>query len=177
MRTYFLSTLAACAALLSANAALAHTDHSGPATPAPHSTGHAHNGMPATASEQQPWGKAGHAAQVQRTIHLRMTDDMRFAPAHFQVQQGETVRLLVDNAGQLQHEIVLGTPATLDAHAQAMLQHPGMAHSEAFMAHVPAQQQGELVWTFNRPGRFDFACLIAGHYQSGMRGTVTVTPQ
>ena len=34
---------------------------------------------------------------------------------------------------------------------------------------------GEIVWTFNRPGRFEFACLIAGHFQAGMVGTITVT--
>jgi uncharacterized cupredoxin-like copper-binding protein len=32
-----------------------------------------------------------------------------------------------------------------------------------------------MVWTFNRPGTFQFACLIAGHYQSGMVGTIEVT--
>lgn len=30
------------------------------------------------------------------------------------------------------------------------------------------------IWTFNRPGNFDFACLIPGHYQAGMRGSITV---
>jgi plastocyanin len=32
----------------------------------------------------------------------------------------------------------------------------------------------ELIWTFNRPGEFDFACLIAGHYEAGMAGKITV---
>ena len=31
---------------------------------------------------------------------------------------------------------------------------------------------GEIVWTFNRAGDFDFACLIAGHYQAGMVGKI-----
>jgi len=30
------------------------------------------------------------------------------------------------------------------------------------------------VWTFNRAGEFDFACLIAGHYQAGMVGRIKV---
>ena len=33
----------------------------------------------------------------------------------------------------------------------------------------------EIVWTFNRAGEFDFACLIAGHFQAGMVGKVMVT--
>jgi uncharacterized cupredoxin-like copper-binding protein len=31
-----------------------------------------------------------------------------------------------------------------------------------------------MVWSFNRAGDFDFACLIAGHYQAGM--TVSPSP-
>jgi uncharacterized cupredoxin-like copper-binding protein len=44
------------------------------------------------------------------------------------------------------------------------------------MAHVDPGQAGQIVWHFNRPGEFQFACLIAGHYQAGMEGTVRVRP-
>ena len=44
------------------------------------------------------------------------------------------------------------------------------------MAHVAPGTSGEIVWTFNRAGEFDFACLIPGHYQVGMVGQVVVTP-
>jgi uncharacterized cupredoxin-like copper-binding protein len=126
--------------------------------------------------EQKPWGIAGDARAVRRTITLRMGDDMRFAPSHITVRRGETVRLRVENQGQVLHEIVLGTPATLDEHAQLMIKFPTMEHDEPYMAHVAPGQTGELLWRFNRAGRFDFACLIAGHYQAGMKGTITVTP-
>jgi uncharacterized cupredoxin-like copper-binding protein len=33
---------------------------------------------------------------------------------------------------------------------------------------------GEIVWRFNRAGRFDFACLVPGHYQAGMTGEISV---
>lgn len=36
-----------------------------------------------------------------------------------------------------------------------------MAHEEPYMAHVG-------------PGSFDFACLMAGHYQAGMAGKISV---
>jgi uncharacterized cupredoxin-like copper-binding protein len=42
------------------------------------------------------------------------------------------------------------------------------------MAHIAPGKMGEIIWTFNRPGEFDFACLIAGHYQSGMVGKINV---
>ena len=30
------------------------------------------------------------------------------------------------------------------------------------------------MWTLNRTGEFDFACLVKGHYQAGMVGHITV---
>ena len=105
-----------------------------------------------------------------------MDDNMRFTPSTIEVREGETVRLRAVNQGQVLHEIVLGTQDTLQEHAAMMLKFPGMEHDEPYMAHVRAGEQGDIVWQFNRPGNFDFACLIAGHYQAGMAGTVTVLP-
>ncbi len=127
--------------------------------------------------EQKAWGIAGDAKAVARTITIRMTDNMRFAPSHIEVREGETVRLRAENQGQVLHEIVIGTKPDLDAHAAMMAKHPGMEHDEPYMAHVKAGQKGSIVWTFNRAGSFDFACLIAGHYQAGMTGTITVLPR
>ena len=93
------------------------------------------------------------------------------------MREGETVRLRAENRGQMLHEIVIGTPDELDQHAEMMLKHPGMEHDEPYMAHVPPGQRGEIVWQFNRPGTFRFACLVAGHYQAGMSGTLTVHPR
>jgi len=42
------------------------------------------------------------------------------------------------------------------------------------MAHVPAGKQGEIIWTFNRSGEFDFAFLLPGHYEAGMVGKIKV---
>ena len=127
--------------------------------------------------EQKDWGIAGDAKAVRRTITVRMTDDMRFAPNHIEVREGDTVRLRAENQGKVLHEMVLGTRAELDQHAQMMQKFPGMEHDAPYMAHVRAGQRGDIVWQFNRPGTFDFACLIAGHYQAGMTGTITVVPR
>lgn len=129
-----------------------------------------------TVKEQKPWGIAGDAEATRRTITLDMGDDMRFTPAHLSMRLGETARLRAANKGQLMHEIVLGTQASLDEHARLMQRFPTMEHAEPYMAHVAPGQTGELVWNFNRAGSFDFACLIPGHYQAGMRGTITVAP-
>ena len=172
----FTQCIAASVILACADSVFAHETHAHAPAPVATHSGHAAHATHTATAEQQPWGIAGQATAVTRTITLRMTDDMRFTPKQFTVQLGETVRLRVDNAGQVMHEIVLGTSDSLKAHASAMLQDPGMTHNDAFMAHVPPHNNGELVWTFNRPGTFDFACLISGHYQAGMRGSFTVTP-
>ena len=125
--------------------------------------------------EQKDWGIAGNARAVKRTIQVRMSDAMRFAPESITVRRGETVRFVFHNDGRQLHEFVLGTKKELEEHAALMLRFPDMEHDEPYMAHVPPGKTAEIVWTFNRPGSFDFACLIAGHFQAGMVGKVTVT--
>ncbi|MDB5890272.1 MAG: plastocyanin [Polaromonas sp.] len=127
--------------------------------------------------EQKDWGIAGDAKSVSRTINLSMGDNMRFSPDRIDVRQGETIRFVVKNSGKLLHEIVIGNKKDLDEHAALMVKFPAMEHDEPYMAHVAAGKSSELVWTFNRPGSFDFACLIAGHYQAGMVGRIHVTGQ
>ncbi|SDP21065.1 cupredoxin domain-containing protein [Ectopseudomonas guguanensis] len=139
-----------------------------------HSETHERHKAAATIKEQKPWGIAGDAGEVDRTIEIRMTDQMRFTPDRLQVRQGETIRFVHRNDGKILHEFVIGTRETLDEHAEAMLRFPGMEHDEPYMAHVAPGQSGEMIWTFNRAGEFDFACLIAGHYQAGMVGTIQV---
>jgi uncharacterized cupredoxin-like copper-binding protein len=135
----------------------------------------AHQPTHNTVKEQKDWGIAGDAKAARRTVTLRMTDQMRFVPDKLSFKQGETVRFVVQNTGKMLHELVIGTREELDAHAAMMLKFPNMAHDEPYMAHVNAGQTGGLVWTFNRAGEFEFACLIAGHYQAGMKGTISVS--
>ena len=46
------------------------------------------------------------------------------------------------------------------------------------MAELPLRlvpgEEGEVIWSFTNTGSFEFACLIPGHYESGMRGDVVV---
>lgn len=130
-----------------------------------------------TVAEQTAWGIAGKSAQVNRTLTIAMADTMRFTPDTLAVQEGDTVRFVVRNRGRMLHEMVIGTPAELAKHAAMMAKFPNMEHDEAYMVHVDPGKTGDIVWHFNRAGSFEFACLIAGHYEAGMRGTITVTPK
>lgn len=128
------------------------------------------------AKEQTPWGIAGDAAAVARTVTIAMSDAMRFTPDKLQVKRGETLRFVLKNDGAMLHEMVIGTPAVLKEHAALMRKFPDMEHDEPYLAHVAAGRQGEIVWRFNRAGDFDFACLIPGHYEAGMVGKIRVRP-
>ena len=157
-----IKTLLLAAALATSGLALAHTDqpHDKKAGP--------------VKKEQKDWGIAGDSKAVKRTVEFRMTDNMRFTPDKLEVRQGETIRLVLKNNGAVLHEFVLGTKKELDEHAALMVKFPTMEHSEPYMAHVAPGKTGEIVWTFNRAGDFDFACLIAGHYSAGMVGKIKV---
>ena len=153
--------LALTAALLLGPQAQAHTAHGG-------------SKANAAQAEQKDWGIAGDPKRVVRTIEIRMGDDMRFAPARLEVKLGETLRLVALNRGRVMHEIVIGTPQELRAHAELMRKHPNMEHDEPYMAHVSPGKKGQIVWTFNRAGELEFACLIPGHFEAGMIGRIVV---
>jgi uncharacterized cupredoxin-like copper-binding protein len=159
-RNFLRFTVAAL--LVAAPPARAHGEKEHPARPGP------------TRKEQKAWGIAGESKPATRTSEVRMLDSMRFTPHRIEVRLGETVRFRVRNVGKVMHEFVIGTRQENEAHAALMVKFPGMEHDEPYMAHVPPGREGEVVWTFNRPGEFEFACLIAGHYQAGMVGIITV---
>jgi len=154
---------AAVSLLTSTGRVLAHSDEKHPAKAGP------------VKKEQKDWGIAGDAGQAKRSIEVGMSDNMRFTPDRIAVKLGETVRFVARNDGKQLHEFVIGTKAENEKHAAMMVKFPGMEHDEPYMAHVPPGKTGQIVWTFNRAGQFEFACLIAGHYQAGMVGTITVS--
>ncbi len=135
---------------------------------------HAKNAGPVK-KEQKDWGIAGDAKLVKRTIAISMMDSMRFNPEKIDIKQGETVKFVIKNtSANILHEFVIGTAKESAEHAELMVKFPTMEHNEPYMAHVAAGKTGVIIWKFNKPGDFDFACLIAGHYQSGMVGKIKV---
>jgi uncharacterized cupredoxin-like copper-binding protein len=136
---------------------------------------HAKKSFDATQAEQKEFGIAGDPARITRTIKLAMTDNMRFTSRKLSVRQGDTVKFVITNQGAMQHEMVLGTAKELLEHAEMMRNFPNMEHDEPHMAHVGPGKTEEIVWTFNRPGDFEYACLIAGHFEAGMVGKLAVS--
>ena len=127
--------------------------------------------------EEHPWGRQGDPAAAARTVAVDMSDDMRFRPSTIRVKRGETIRFRVHNGGAALHEMVIGTEEVLREHAALMRRFPGMEHDEPYMAHVAPGGTGEIVWTFDHPGRFRYGCLVPGHWEAGMSGTLIVEPR
>ena len=49
-----------------------------------------------------------------------------------------------------------------------------MVHNGANSVTLAPDATGEIFWRFTDAGTFDFSCLIPGHREAGMHGTVVV---
>jgi uncharacterized cupredoxin-like copper-binding protein len=122
-------------------------------------------------------GEPGDPKKPARVVHVVMREAdgrMMFVPNRVEVRRGEQIRFVLRNAGALEHEFVLATKEENAKHAEEMRKNPDMEHDDPNMAKVAAQKSGEIVWRFTKAGTFEFGCLIPGHYEAGMFGTVVV---
>jgi len=120
------------------------------------------------------WGREGDPRKASRTIAIDMADTMRFSPSEVKVKRGDTVKFVVRNTGKTMHEMVIGTQEELAKHAEVMKKHPGMEHDAPYMAHVEPGKKQEIAWTFDKAGTFMYGCLIPGHWEAGMKGSIVV---
>ena len=125
-------------------------------------------------SHASPAGQGGDPAKVTRTISVEMNDTMRFTPEKISVKAGETVRFFVVNKGKVPHEMVIGMPDEIEEHAAMMKKMPGMVHKEANQITLDPGKRGGIVWQFAKAGDVSFACLVPGHKEAGMVGTIKV---
>ncbi len=122
-------------------------------------------------------GQPGDPKNPARTVEVVMREadgKMMFVPNRIEVRRGEQIRFVLRNAGTLEHEFVLATKQENRKHAEEMRKNPDMEHDDPNMTRVAAGKARELVWRFTKRGTFEFGCLIPGHYEGGMFGTVVV---
>ena len=126
-------------------------------------------------------GMPGMVDKVTRTIEVSMIEtndgDMIFEPKSLEIVAGETVRFAIQNKGELEHEFVLDTVEKNAEHKEVMAEFPEMEHDDPNSVRLEDGQSGEIIWSFTNTGTFEFACLIPGHYESGMHSSVTVAGQ
>lgn len=109
-----------------------------------------------------------------RNVVVEVDDARRIVPANWQAKQGETVRLIVVNTGQIRHQLVVGRAQELAAHAESMSASGQHGHDNSVT--VEPGQASTLLYTFDQAGEWGIACLEPGHYAGGMKGAVEVGP-
>ena len=126
---------------------------------------------------------------MRRAARVLTEDGVLFSGIVTGLQMGATVRVNLEagmdrplsdtvplrTSGQRPHEFVLASEASNRAHAEEMKRMPGMAHDEPGKLTLAPGAQGDIVWRFTQPDEVEMACLIAGHYDAGMKGSIVVT--
>ena len=145
---------------------------------------------PASPATQKPGTTTGKpAAKGLRTIEIIGTDDMKFSVTNIEAKPGEALRVRLISKG--------GMPKVAMAHNFVLLKKEAsqikfvtasaMARENDFIAPDMKDQviaatglagAGETVEvTFKAPtaaGDYPYVCSFPGHFQAGMRGTLTV---
>ena len=128
--------------------------------------------LPATAGSE-PAGTQPRDGELQVSMEER-DGKMLYIPAQVEIRKGETIKFVIYNNGELDHEFVLATTEENLKHAEAMEMNPEMEHDDPNATRVAPRQTSEIIWKFTKPGQFEFACLIPGHRDAGMFGSVDV---
>ena len=132
--------------------------------------GHDHEAMTAGGGDLSSIGEPGDPGDADRKIEVKTTENLKFDPATVEVAAGETITFVVTNDTGTAHEFVLGDEAYQDSHGDAMddMEHEGNAVT------LDPGDAGEVTWTFSEAGEVIYACHVAGHYATGMKGTISV---
>lgn len=105
-------------------------------------------------------------ASAPRVVRIVATPRLRFVPDAVTAKQGETITFEVTTMGPIVHEFMVGPAADVAADK------PGTPE----IADLGMMQAGSVMYTFDGPGPYAFACHAPGHYEAGMTGTITVVP-
>ncbi len=122
-------------------------------------------------------GEPGDPKKPFRVVEVLMTDGpgtMAYAPDRLEIKKGEQIKFVLRNVGTVDHEFLIDSFANNAKHKKEMEKHPDMAHDEPNGARLKPKATADVLWRFTKAGTFEFACLIPGHYETGMKGTFIV---
>jgi uncharacterized cupredoxin-like copper-binding protein len=123
-------------------------------------------------------GEPGDPSKPARIVDVTMQDmddgKMLFVPDILTVGNGEQIKFRIHNSGRSAHEFMLDSLSHNARHKLAMQKNPDMQHDDPNGKTLDPGQSAEILWHFSKPGTFEFACLIPGHYEAGMHGSITV---
>lgn len=122
-------------------------------------------------------GEPGDPKRPFRTVEILMTDEgakMAYTPDRLEVKRGDQIKFILKNVGVVDHEFLIDTKQNNAKHKLEMEKTPDMEHEEANGARLKPGTTREILWRFTKAGTFEFACLLPGHYESGMKGIVVI---
>ncbi|SHF40275.1 Uncharacterized copper-binding protein, cupredoxin-like subfamily [Modicisalibacter ilicicola DSM 19980] len=150
-------------------------------------------GLTATAALAGPGHDGGEQdipeSEIDRTIEVK-AGDLWFKPDDLSIAPGETVKFVIENIGQIEHEFVIGAADEQQEHRemmQDMASSDGGHHDMSADHHstgdnvmpavtVASGETKTLVWTAPDTANHDliYACNIPGHFEGGMHGELNV---
>lgn len=142
-----------------------------PAFAGPGTPGHSHGHGEFSA------GTPGDPKKPARVVQVTMREGdgkMVFVPDRVEIKRGEQIKFVLRNNGELEHEFVLATVEENIKHAEDMKKNPEMEHDDPNAKRLAPKKSNQIVWLFNKAGTFEYGCLIPGHREAGMIGTIIV---
>lgn len=139
-------------------------------------------------------GEPGKPGAVSKTVTVKMFDNY-YEPESIEVKEGQTVRFIIENAGDFVHEFNIGSNAMHANHQKEMMmmmEHGAlepdkinhqmmkmdmgggktMEHNDPNSVLLEPGKKAEIIWKFTKVSKLEFACNVPGHYESGMVGKV-----
>jgi uncharacterized cupredoxin-like copper-binding protein len=160
---------------LVAGVAIAVAINAGAASAGPGQKGHGHAGGHGHAEFSA--GEPGDPKKPARIIQVTMNEGdgkMMYVPDRLEIKRGEQVKFMLRNNGALDHEFILASTAENVKHAEEMKKNPEMEHDDPNAKRLQPKKTMEIVWKFTKAGQFEYGCLIPGHREAGMTGTIIV---
>ncbi len=139
-------------------------------------------------------GEKGDPNEIDRTIKIKMYDNY-YEPNEIKVREGETIKFIVQNLGEMVHEYNIGTKEMHIKHQPEMQRlvdngillidrvdmikmkemsktDHSLSHSHSNSVMVEPNKTGEVIWKFSKNITLEMACNVPGHYQTGMVGNI-----
>ena len=139
-------------------------------------------------------GEKGDPNNIDRTINIKMYDNY-YEPNLIKVKEGETVRFIVQNLGEMVHEYNIATKEMHIKHQpemQKLVEHGillvdkidmkkmkemskndhSLSHSHVNSVMVEPKKTAEIIWKFSKNISLEMACNVPGHYETGMVGKI-----
>lgn len=118
------------------------------------------------------------SSQSQSDIEVSVQDEFKFNPDTITVRAGQEVTITFNNTGAVEHSFnVLKAGEELDHVVEDIGDEEHLHEALLFDIHETAPGESES-GTFTMPseaGEYTIACLIPGHVEAGMVGTLEVT--